>query len=52
MMKNGWYCCPKCGRKLFPVGKTTYIRDLAYKCKHCKENFTVQIEPRAFEPGA
>ena len=31
MIKNGWYCCPKCGRKLFPVGDKTLIRNLEYQ---------------------
>lgn len=52
MIKNGWYCCPKCGRKLFPVGTSTLIRNLFYQCKHCKEKFHINIEPRAYEPGA
>lgn len=52
MMKNGWHCCPKCGRKLFPVGAQTVIRHLEYQCKHCKEKHSVNIEPRALEPGA
>ena len=52
MIKNGWYCCPKCGCKLFPVSDKTLIRNLEYQCKHCKEKFNIEIEPRALEPGA
>lgn len=52
MIKNGWYCCPKCGRKLFPMNSRTVIHNLEYQCKHCKEKFNIDIEPRALEPGA
>lgn len=51
MIKNGWYCCPYCGRKLFPVCAGTVIHDLPpYQCKHCKAKVKIEIEPRASEP--
>ena len=35
-----------------PVSDKTLIRNLEYQCKHCKEKFNIEIEPRALEPGA
>ncbi|WNX85772.1 hypothetical protein RWV98_05755 [Agathobaculum sp. NTUH-O15-33] len=52
MIKNGWYCCPQCGRKLFPVSDKTLIKDLLFQCKHCKAKVNIEIEPRAYELGA
>lgn len=43
MVKNGWFCCPYCGRKLFPVDNETQIHKLRFKCKHCKREFEVNI---------
>ncbi len=43
MIKNGWYCCPNCGRKLFPVDSETIIRNLRYMCKHCKAKINISI---------
>lgn len=55
MIKNGWYCCPHCNKKLFTVGIETKIFKLPYKCKACKFEFEISIpdqEPRAIEPRA
>lgn len=53
MIKNGWYCCPLCRKKLFPVGTETIIHKLPYKCKACRGQIEVNIpEPRASEPRA
>ena len=53
MIKNGWYCCPLCRKKLFPVGAETVIRKLPYKCKACRSEIEINIpEPRAIEPRA
>ncbi len=49
-VRNGWYRCPRCERKLFPVGPDTAVRNLLYQCKHCKHKFNIDIEPRAWEP--
>ena len=38
-----WVCCPKCHRRLFPVGSQTVIRNLVFRCRHCKEEFEVNI---------
>lgn len=43
MVKNGWFCCPKCGWKLFPIDKETRISKLRFKCKHCRHEFEVNI---------
>lgn len=53
MIKNGWYCCPCCNKKLFRIGKETIVHKLSYRCKICRCNFEVNIgEPRANEPRA
>ena len=36
MIKNGWYCCPYCGKKLFPVEPDTTAHNLPHKCRACK----------------
>ena len=36
MIKNGWYCCPYCGKKLFPVEPDTTAHNLPQRCKACK----------------
>ena len=54
MIKNGWYHCYYCRRKLFPVEPDTKIYNLHHKCKFCKQIniININIEPRAYEPGA
>lgn len=50
MIKNGWYCCPCCNKKLFRIRKETIVHRLPYKCKICRHDFEVNIEePRANE---
>lgn len=43
MIKNGWYCCPNCGQKLFRVTKETKATALFVYCKHCKQEKKVNI---------
>ena len=43
MVKNGWFCCPYCGRKLFPIKPDTKIQNLELKCKTCKHIIQVNI---------
>lgn len=45
MIKNGWYCCPHCGQKLFKVTDMAVIKGVQYKCKKCKEIININIEP-------
>ncbi len=53
MIRDGWYCCPDCRKKLFPVGAETVVRKLRLKCKACTHIIEVNIpEPRATEPRA
>lgn len=48
-----WFCCPYCGKRLFPVSAETLVRYLPYKCKACRNQFEINIpEPRAIEPRA
>lgn len=34
MIKNGWYYCDYCGKKLFPVLTDTKVIKLPLKCKN------------------
>lgn len=45
MIKNGWYCCPYCGKKLFPVEPDTTAHNLPHKCRACKHELKVNIPP-------
>ena len=45
MIKNGWYCCPYCGKKLFPVEPDTTAHNLPQRCKACKRQLYVNIPP-------
>lgn len=38
-----WYCCPHCGKALFPVRPDTQIRNLQFRCKACKHDIEVNI---------
>ena len=52
-VRNGWFCCPVCHKRLFPVTSETRVRRLPYKCKACRTKIEVNIEePRAIEPRA
>lgn len=42
-IENGWYVCPHCKKKLFPVERDTKVQNLPYKCKACKHEFKVNI---------
>lgn len=44
MIKNGWYCCPHCKKKLFPIESDTIVQNLNYKCKACKHDLKVNIQ--------
>lgn len=53
MIINGWYCCPHCNKRLFPVNPDTAAENLPYKCKACKNNFIINIKsqvPKSQEP--
>ena len=54
MIKNGWYCCPYCGKKLFPVEPDTTAHNLPQKCRACRHELKVNIppEPSAIESSA
>ncbi len=38
-----WYCCPHCGKALFPVRTDTAIKNLQFRCKACKHDIEVNI---------
>lgn len=38
-----WYCCPHCGKALFPVQPDTQIRNLLFRCKICKHDIKINI---------
>ena len=40
---HSWYCCPHCGKALFPVQPDTKIQNLQFRCKACKHDIEVNI---------
>ena len=40
-----WLKCDKCGNKLLPIREDTTIKNLSYKCKHCKKINLIMLEP-------
>lgn len=38
-----WYCCPHCGKALFPLHADTRVFDLPFRCKACKHDLIVNI---------
>ena len=38
-----WYCCPHCGKALFPVRADTKIQNMPFRCKACKHDLEVNI---------
>lgn len=38
-----WYCCPYCGKALFPVHDNTKIENLPFRCKACKHDIEINI---------
>ena len=45
MIRNGWYCCPYCGQKLFKVTDDFIIKGAETKCKRCKKIINMNYEP-------
>lgn len=43
MIKNGWYCCPNCGQKLFKVSLDASASGIQLKCKQCKKIINVSL---------
>jgi uncharacterized protein with PIN domain len=46
MISDGWYCCPYCNKKLFPVKDDTVVENLPFKCKACKHEIIVSIDEK------
>jgi transcription elongation factor Elf1 len=44
MIRDGWFCCPKCGKKLFKVNEKAVAHGLSIKCKSCKNTIQINIE--------
>lgn len=44
MIKDGWYCCPHCGKKLFKVGTDPHAKNCYFKCKGCKKVIALNFE--------
>lgn len=38
-----WYCCPHCGKSLFPLLSETRVKQLPFRCKACKHDLLVNI---------
>ena len=49
MIKDGWYCCPYCHKKLFKVKRNAMIKGVIYKCKSCREIININIEPMSLQ---
>lgn len=45
MIKDGWYCCPNCGQKIFKINSDFKIDGAQYKCKKCKKIINMKYEP-------
>lgn len=40
---RSWYCCPHCGKALFPIRADTKVRNMPFRCKACKHDLEVNI---------
>lgn len=40
-----WYRCPICGQKLLQKNKDGESKDIFIKCKKCKNEIEIKIEP-------
>lgn len=38
-----WYCCPRCGQKLFRVIQGSTAKAILVFCRHCKHEIEVNI---------
>lgn len=41
-----WYKCPICGQKILKISKEAQSKGLYIKCKKCKNEIEIKIEPR------
>lgn len=41
-----WYKCPVCGQKILKISKEAQSRGLYIKCKKCKNEIEIKIEPK------
>ena len=46
-IKDCWFACPYCGKKLFKVRSTSYVADIAIYCRGCKKELNVNMDQRA-----
>ena len=40
-----WYRCPVCGQKLLKVSNKAKSKGLYIKCKKCKNEIEIKVEP-------
>lgn len=40
-----WYKCPVCGQKILKISKLAQSKGLYIKCKKCKNEIEIKIEP-------
>lgn len=38
-----WYCCPRCGQKIFQCRTGAVARGILIKCKKCKSIINVSL---------
>lgn len=50
MIKDGWYCCPHCGKRLFRVMENATVKEIQVWCKSCKKGITVNFNIESLEP--
>lgn len=47
MIIDGWYCCPKCKKKLFKLKDGFIAKNIEVYCRQCRIKIDVNIEDKA-----
>nr|DAK12266.1 MAG TPA: zinc-ribbon domain protein [Caudoviricetes sp.] len=43
MIKENYYCCPKCGMKLFKLKDNYQVKNIEVYCRKCKKKIDVNL---------
>ena len=46
-IRDSWFTCPYCGKKLFRTCSTSYVADIMIYCKGCKKELNITMDNRA-----
>lgn len=46
MIIDGWYCCPKCKKKLFKLKDGFIAKNIEVYCRQCRIKIDVEIEDK------